>query len=271
MKFAICNETYVDWSFEAVCRDAAECGYDGVEVALMAIDEAPETIDDKRAAELGGIARSAGIEVVGLHWLLARKSGGLHLTTPDEGVRRRTVDYLIHLCHVCAAMGGGVLVLGSPKQRDVQSDDCYDDAFARAVDACRQVAEVAASLGVTLGVEPLAPEYTNFLTCADEAVRLIEAVDHQGCRLHLDVFAMQSERDEIPDILRRHGAQLAHFHANDSNMLGPGSGDVDYPPIARALEEVGYTGWVSVEVFDYAPGGPATARQSIAFLRSLLG
>ena len=269
MRFAICNETYVEWSFERVCADAAECGYDGVEVALMAIEEEPGTIDEPRATELGRIAEAVGLAVVGLHWLLARTSGGLHLTTPDDVMRRRTVDYLIHLARVCAAMGGRILVLGSPQQRNVLDGVSYEDAFARATDACRRVSEVAEPLGVTLALEPLAPAYTNFLTSADEAARLIEAVDHPACRLHLDVFAMQSEVDAIPDIIRRHAATLAHFHANDSNMLGPGSGDVDYPPIARALDEIGYGGWVSVEVFDYAPGGPTIARDSLAFLRRL--
>lgn len=269
MKFAICNETYVDWSFDRVCADVAECGYDGIEVALMAIDDAPEVIDEACAKKLRRIANTVGLEIVGLHWLLARKSGGLHLTTPDDVMRRRTVDHLGYLARVCAVMGGHVLVLGSPQQRDVLEGDSYEDAFARATDACRLVSEIAEPLGVTLALEPLAPDYTNFLTSADEAARLIDAVDHPACRLHLDVFAMQSEVDPIADIIHRHAAMLAHFHANDSTKLGPGSGDVDYPPIARALDEIGYDGWVSVEVFDSAPDGPTIARESLACLRSL--
>ncbi|TDJ71328.1 MAG: sugar phosphate isomerase/epimerase [Planctomycetota bacterium] len=268
MKFAICNETYPDWPFERVCADAAECGYDGVEVALSAIVDDPSTLSTDDARDLGAVARRAGIDIVGLHWLL-KAPPGLHLMTPTTRVRHATVSYLEHLARLCAAMGGSVIVLGSPKQRDVAAEDTYDAAFARAVESCRQVAETAAALDVTLALEPLAPTYTNFLTTAAEAVRLIEAVDHPGCRLHLDVFAMSSEREPIPDIIRAHGPHLAHFHANDTSLGGPGTGDVDYPPIAEALRAVDYRGWVSVEVFDMTPGGPAIARDSLAFLRSL--
>ncbi len=44
-------------------------------------------------------------------------------------------------------------------------------------------------------------------------------------------------------------------------------GQVDFAPIMQALEESGYKGWVSVEVFDFSPGAEETARQSIACLR----
>jgi sugar phosphate isomerase/epimerase len=268
VKFAICNETYGDWSFERVCADVAECGYDGIEIALSVLEEDPSNLSEHRAQILGEVARVAGLEVVGLHWLL-KAPDGMHLTTPDARVRRRTADYLRHLARLCAAAGGQVMVLGSPKQRDVVAGDAYQDAFARAAETCRAVAETAAPLGVCLALEPLAPAYTNFLTTASEAVQLIEAVDHPACRLHLDVFAMSSEALPMEAIIARYGQYLVHFHANDIDMRGPGSTDLDYRPIALALEQAAYDRYVSVEVFDMKPDGPTIAKTSIDYLRRI--
>jgi sugar phosphate isomerase/epimerase len=79
---------------------------------------------------------------------------------------------------------------------------------------------------------------------------------------------MASEPTPIPEIIRASARHLEHFHANDVNLQGPGFGDVDFVPIFKALEEVGYQGWVSVEVFDYSPGVERLAQESIDNMRA---
>jgi sugar phosphate isomerase/epimerase len=266
VKFALCNETYGDWPFERVCADIAACGYDGMEIAPFTLKEDPRTLKTDEAARFARVARGAGLEVVGLHWLLV-KPAGLHITTADDDVRRRTGAFLRHLAHVCGAMEGRVMVLGSPRQRNLEKGTTYEEAFARAADLCRSVCETAGPLGVTLALEPLSTRETDFLSSAAETIRLIEAVDHPACRLHLDVKAMSSESAPIEKIIADSAPWLAHFHANDPNLRGPGFGEVDFRPIAAALRAARYAGYVSVEVFDYSPDPQTIARESIRYLR----
>ncbi len=68
-------------------------------------------------------------------------------------------------------------------------------------------------------------------------------------------------------IIRSARDVLAHFHANDANRRGPGFGDTDFVPIAGALDEIGYRGFVSVEVFDFSPDPRTIASRSLEYLR----
>ena len=204
------------------------------------------------------------MEVVGLHWLLAFTEG-YYLTTPDAAVRRRTSEYFAELARLCRDLGGQILVLGSPKQRNLLPGVSHEQALQFAAEVIRGFVPALEECGVTLAVEPLGPQDGDFLLTADAAVELIQLVDSPCCRLHLDVKAMSTEQKPIVDIIRDNAPRLVHFHANDPNRRGPGMGDLDFQPILRMLQEVNYQGWVSVEVFDYAPGSkpwPATASRT---------
>lgn len=270
MRFAICNETYQGWSFEKTCEDAAACGYHALELAPFTLKDDPRDLTDADALSLCATAKSFGLEILGLHWLLT-KPAWFHITTPDALVRRETVRFARHLVRICATAGGRIMVWGSPKARSVQPDWNYEEAFQRAADTIRQVAETAGQYGVILAMEPLGRKETNFLNTAAETIRLCKVVDHPACRLHLDVKAMSDEEKPIPDIIRDSRDWFVHFHTNDPNLLGPGMGEVKYEPIVAALREVGYGGFLSVEVFDYSPGPQTIARQSIDYLKAQLG
>ncbi len=269
MKFAICNETFQDWPLERGFQFASECGYEGVEIAPFTIASDVREISPGARSAIRQQAELAGLEIIGLHWLLA-KTEGLHLTSPDPAVRRRTAAYLEELCRLCADLGGKVMVFGSPQQRDLVPGVSQEQGMDYAAEVFGQVVPMLEQKEVILAVEPLTPAETNFLCTASEAVELIERVGSPQVRLHLDCKAMASESIPIPDLIRRYHQLLAHFHANDPNRQGPGFGQLDFLPIFQALGEVGYRGWVSVEVFDYSPGVERLARESLQYMLTCL-
>lgn len=270
MRFAICNETFQDWPFDKAFAFARQCGYTGIEFAPFTINKNAYDISADRRREVRRQAEDADLQVVGLHWLLAFTEG-YYLTSPEAGVRRRTSLYLGELARLCRDLGGKVLVLGSPKQRNLLPGVTHDQAMQYAADVLRGAVPTLAECGVVLAVEPLGPLEGDFLNTAELGVRLVEMVDSPNCRLHLDVKAMSTEQKPIAQIIRDSAPWIEHFHANDPNLRGPGMGNVDFRPIFAALREINYRGWVSVEVFDYAPGAETLARESIEYMQCCLG
>lgn len=266
MKFGICNETFRDWPHAKAFEFAAECGYRGIEIAPFTLAADAVAVSPTVRAEIRELAAKHQLEVIGLHWLLAGTEG-YYLTSPDEAVRRRTGEYFQQLAQLCHDLGGTIMVLGSPQQRNLLPGVTHQQATDYAAEVIQIALPKLVELGITLALEPLGPAEGDFLLTADEAVALAERIGSANCRLHLDVKAMSSEARPIPDIIRDHAAHLAHFHANDPNKQGPGFGEVDFAPIFAALAEIRYDGWVSVEVFDYDPGIERLATESIAYMK----
>ena len=269
MKFAICQELFVDWEWERQCRFMAETGYTGIELAPFTLAPRITDVSAEQRHELRAVAESHGLTICGLHWLLA-KTEGLHLTTADAAVRRATARYLIDLGNACADLGGTVMVFGSPLQRNLMEGTTREQALDRAAEVFRETMPALAARGVKIVMEPLTPKETNFINRCAEAVELMELVDHPNFVLHQDVKAMLSETTPIPELIARHADVTGHFHVNDDNLLGPGMGRTDYHPIFEALLRTGYSGWVSVEVFDYSPGAEHIARESLRYMRAVL-
>lgn len=269
MKFAICNETFVDWPHEKAFSFAADCGYTGIEIAPFTLATDARQIDAATRTRVRRLADDTELEIVGLHWLLA-KTTGFYLTSPDPATRRRTAEYLGELARLCHDLGGRVMVLGSPQQRNLLPGVSHEQGLDFAADVLREAIGTLEDLEVTLAVEPLGPAEGNFLNHAADGAELVERVGSPNCRLHLDVKAMSSEGTPVADIIRANHSLMEHFHANDPNRLGPGMGEVDFVPIFEALGEVDYCGWVSVEVFDYSPGPERLARESIEYMQACL-
>ena len=270
MRFAICNEIFEGWPWEKVCAFVQSVGYTGLEVSPFTLADRAEQVTPDRRRELKQQASAHGVEVLGLHWLLV-KPPGMYITHTDAQIRRQTADYFTALVHLCADLGGNVMVIGSPKQRNLLPGVTFDQALGYAAEVFAPCLPVAAQRGVTLAMEPLGPQETDFLNTAEQTMRLVRRLNSPNFQINLDVKAMSSEAKPIPQVIRETAGHIAHVQVNDPNLLGPGMGEVRYEPIIAALREVGYDGWLSVEAFDFKPGAEHIARKSIEYLKQVAG
>jgi len=266
MRFAICNEIFQGWNLEDTFACAARLGYAGVEIAPFTLANSVTDIPADERGRMRDAAARHRIEIAGIHWVLV-KPEGLYINHPDAVLRERTAKYFCDLVDFCADLGGRVMVVGSPKQRNLLPGVSRAQAWEWAAATFRNAVAQAEQRKVIICFEPLAPAETNFVNTAAEALQFVQQLSSPHFKIILDVKAMCLEEKPIPTIIRESWPHFAHFHANDRNLKGPGFGDVDFKPIAAALKDVGYQGFVSVEVFKFDEGAEVIASRSIEYLQ----
>ncbi len=267
MRFAVCNELFQGMTFNDTCALVRSIGFDGIEIAPFTVCSSLTELSPDARRDLRRTAESHSLAITGLHWLLAAVPG-VHLTSENPAVRQVTCSYLQEAVRACADLGGEVVVLGSPKQRNIPPGVSREHALDWSFDTFRQVAKTAEERGVTFCLEPLAPVETNLFSTAAEAAEMVDRVGSPNFRLILDVKAMSSESVPIPRIIQEQRRRFVYFHANDANLREPGAGDSDFRQVFQALHSAGYDGWVSIEVFVYQPDPAAIAKRGLDHLRA---
>jgi D-psicose/D-tagatose/L-ribulose 3-epimerase len=100
-----------------------------------------------------------------------------------------------------------------------------------------------------LCVEPLNRFETSFINLAEQAIEVIDRVDHPNCQMMLDTFHMNVEEKSAGDAIRTTGKRLKHLHSCENDRGAPGSGHVAWQEVAQALRDIEYDGPVVIESF----------------------
>jgi len=173
MKYGICSEIFETWPLPDAMSFAARAGYHAFEIAPFTLANYVTEISPSQRQQIRGDAARAGIEISGIHWVLA-KAEGMHLTHPDSTVRERTSQYFQDLVDFCADLGGTRVIVGSPKQRSMMEGVTASQALPWAAEVFRPCIELAGKRGVIVCLEPLSPSDTNFINTAAEAIAFVE-------------------------------------------------------------------------------------------------
>ena len=270
MRIALCNEVVRELPFERQCAFARAVGYDGLEIAPFTLGEEPHRLAPSRRSAIRAAAAAEGIAITSLHYLMLAPAG-LSITAAASAQHKRTIEVMRRLCDLAADLGAGVLVHGSPAQRQLEVGK-EAEGRQRAIAAFAAAAEAAGSAGVTYCIEPLAQTETRFVNTIAEAAAIVQEVGHAALKTMLDCSAAaRAEQQAIPELLRHWlpSGLIAHVHCNDPNRRGPGEGRLAFAPILRALRTGAYRGMAAVEPFVYEPDGPACAARAIGYLRGL--
>lgn len=227
-------------------RRMRELGYDFVELLVPEPGEL-DLADARKALD------DAGLGVV----LAARVNLQRNLSSAEGEAYRAGIDYLKYAADCAAALGakivggpltGNPLVFAGRPPQPVAEDERLARK-ERCVNGLKEADDHAQKAGIILAVEPLNRFESDVLCTTQQAMELLDAVDHPAVQLMLDTFHMHMEEASIAEAIRLGGKRVVHFQANENHRGFPGTGATDWIDVCRALHEIGYQGPVSLEPF----------------------
>ena len=264
----MCNEAFEKQAFADACRAIRAAGYSGIEIAPFTLAETPAGIAPEARREHRDIMESEGLTFAGLHWLMVSPKG-LHVTTPDAGLRARSWEHIRQLIDLCADLGpAGVMVFGSPKQRGTTGGLTPAQASRNYVEGLAGVAPHAAARGVTILVEALPADQCDVIQSLAEAAAVVHEIASPAVQTMFDVHNAVDEQDPHDVLIDRYFDIIRHVHVNEIDGRHCGAGTYDFKPIFAALRRRGYGGWISLEAFDFTPGAERIANESLRRLES---
>ncbi|AEB11840.1 Xylose isomerase domain-containing protein TIM barrel [Marinithermus hydrothermalis DSM 14884] len=232
----MCTWTFGPLPLEAIAARLEQLGFDGVELY------GDVSLDPRATRRL---LEAHGLEVYSLTPM------NVDLTHPEPWVRRAALDDYARLIEFARALGGARVSCHGHVGRFAPLADRRME-WGWLVEALQTLAETAAQAEVTLVFEVLNRYETHLVHTTAEALELLEAVGHPNLKVLLDAYHMNLEEPDPAAAIRRTGDRLGLVHLADSNRRGIGHGHTDFPALLHALQEVGYTGPLILEVT--APG-----------------
>jgi D-psicose/D-tagatose/L-ribulose 3-epimerase len=281
MKFGINTFVWVSPCTTEAIRDLApkvrSMGYDILEISV----ENPALID---VAEVKEILAQNQLETV----MCGAFGPDRNLCSTNPEYRENARRYILWLIDAAAELGANTVA--GPMYSSVGKDHLEDPAerqaeWQRAVAGVQELAAYAQEKNVRLALEALNRFETDMINIVDQGLRFADETGMQNVGLHLDTFHMHLEEKNSASAIRKAGNRIYHFHACENDRGIPGTGQVRWTEIGRALRDVNYPGPVVIESFtdqvkeiaravciwrEIAPSQDAIATQGLNFLRNLL-
>ena len=245
---------WIFWdNLEESMHKAADLGFDAIEL-FSASGNAIETetlkvLLNQYKLELAAVGTGAGKVV-----------HGLTLTDTNSTIRENAIAFIKEMMEFGAAFNAPAII-GSMQGNAVQSDS-HGYSIAMLAEALHVLDQHAASLGVKLIYEPLNRYETNLMNNLDDAAAFIESNKFKNITLLADLFHMNIEEADPVASIQKKIEHIGHVHFADSNRKPVGFGHTAMQPIAKALMEYGYDGYVSAEAFPW-PDPDLAAEQTI--------
>ncbi len=270
-RLAFSTNAYLKFSFAEAARRLAALGYAGVEIMADVPHAWPAfLLDEQKQAIRDALARNrlaiSNVNAFMMNAVSDHRQRYWHPSwiEPDPHYRQVRIDHTKRALTLARELGA--LCITTEPGGPVEPGGSWSAALKLFVEMLRPVAEHAEKEGVLLLVEP---EPGLLIETADQFLEFMGHVDSPAVGLNFDVGHFYCVGDEPAPTARKLAKYIRHVHLEDiaatrvHHHLVPGEGAIDFAATFAAFREIGYTGWVTVELYPYVDDPDAAARTAL--------
>ncbi|MFA5646499.1 MAG: sugar phosphate isomerase/epimerase family protein [Candidatus Ratteibacteria bacterium] len=245
-----------DMPYEQAIGRIAEAGFEAVELNISEGNGylTPETTETQ-IEKLRTTAVSAGLEIASLStslfWQYPLSSENLELRTKGIAIGKKMIESAAGLGTDCILIVPGA-VKAEYEKNDVVS---YDAAWNNSLDSLQKLIPIAEQHKVCIGIENV---WNKFLLSPLEMKRFVEELSSPFAGVYFDVGNVLV--NSFPEMwIRILGSLVKRIHLKDFRtgagnswgFVGLLEGDVNWPEVIKALQDIGYSGYLTAEVGPY--------------------
>ena len=251
MKLSACTILYLDYAtLDETLRRFAKFGYRGVDVWAYSPHVDP-MIDRGDRGDIKKLAGDLGLDLVALAVNGGPLARHLNFSHSLQWIRQDTVDYYKKCVDLAEELGcsyinmiSGAMMHGTTKQQ----------AWLWHVEGMGQICEHAHNTGVTVALHTAPPAVSRVLTFLDDALQLMNDINSPACKIMIDTASQFITETAMCDSIRKVSEHLVYLHLCDTTPEGfpghepIGTGIIQWPLFIQTLKEVGYNGYLTVQL-----------------------
>jgi len=256
MQLAFSTNAYLHHSFADTTARLAGLGYRGVEIMADVPHAWPAyLLPEHKQALRDSLAKNklaiSNINAFMMHAVNDHRQKYWHPSwiEPDVNYRRVRIDHTKRALTLAKELGAPCITTepGGPLEGRP-----WGECLKLFVEMLKPVVEHAEKEGVLLLVEP---EPDLLIETADQYLEFASKISSPFLGLNFDIGHSYCVKDDPADTVRRLGKLIRHVHLEDiaptrvHHHLIPGEGVIDFGATLKALQEIGYDGWVTIELY----------------------
>jgi sugar phosphate isomerase/epimerase len=278
MRLSFSTNAFVRRSIVEAVECIAAIGYPGVELLADRPHLYADSVSESDLKKLASVVDRTRLEVANINANTAVGYYGREfweplfepsIANPDAELRRWRINYskkCIEMAHMlnarCVSLTSGKLVPGTPPEK----------SRSLLIASLEELVTYAEKKGILIGIEY---EPGLIVECCEELAELLDRIDSQYLGANLDLGHSHVLKEDPRAVLRTLGKRVFHVHIEDIRAqkhyhLIPGTGDMDFPDLFAGLQSIGYTGFVTVELYTYPQEPETAAKEAFRHLYPIL-